>query len=93
MDTILRETKSSELAVDHRNAVNLDRIHALPFMQIQELETENSELKQQLQDLEEQLMISHVSPVRTNTHTHTPLQFTDWTKSTFCTLKVYVTFV
>ncbi|KAM8854760.1 PTB domain-containing engulfment adapter protein 1 isoform 6-T27 [Spinachia spinachia] len=29
---------------------------------IQELETENSELKQQLQDLEEQLMISHVSP-------------------------------
>ncbi|XP_053185240.1 PTB domain-containing engulfment adapter protein 1 isoform X3 [Scomber japonicus] len=29
---------------------------------IQELETENSELKQQLQDLEEQLMIAHVPP-------------------------------
>uniref|UniRef100_A0AAQ4RFW5 PID domain-containing protein n=1 Tax=Gasterosteus aculeatus aculeatus TaxID=481459 RepID=A0AAQ4RFW5_GASAC len=33
---------------------------------IQELETENSELKQQLQDLEEQLMISHVSPAGSN---------------------------
>lgn len=41
------------------------------FVQIQELETENSELKQQLQDLEEQLMIAHVPPVRTNcTDTH-----------------------
>ncbi|KAM4609308.1 PTB domain-containing engulfment adapter protein 1 isoform 2-T6 [Polymixia lowei] len=30
---------------------------------IQELETENTELKKQLQDLEEQLMIAHVPPV------------------------------
>ncbi|XP_078795491.1 PTB domain-containing engulfment adapter protein 1 isoform X5 [Oryzias latipes] len=30
---------------------------------IQELETENAELKKQLQDLEEQLMIAHVPPV------------------------------
>lgn len=34
--------------------------------QIQELEAENSELKQQLQDLEEQLMIAHVPPVSAN---------------------------
>lgn len=41
------------------------------FVQILELETENSELKKQLQDLEEQLMIAHVPPVRTSgTHTH-----------------------
>lgn len=48
-------------------------------MQIQELETENSELKQQLQDLEEKLMIDHVPPVRTNhTRTHT-LGWSVWT--------------
>lgn len=41
-------------------------IFCLIFLQIQELETENSELKQQLQDLEEQLMVAHVPPVRTN---------------------------
>lgn len=32
-------------------------------LQIQELETENSELKQQLQNLEEQLMIAHTPTV------------------------------
>lgn len=36
---------------------------SFPFAQIQELETENSELKQQLQNLEEQLMIAHTPPV------------------------------
>lgn len=36
------------------------------FLQIQELETENSELKQQLQNLEEQLMIAHTPPVSAN---------------------------
>lgn len=46
--------------------------HIVVNLQIQELETENSELKKQLQDLEEQLMIAHVPPVRTNsTDTHT----------------------
>lgn len=40
-------------------------VNNLPFpvTQIQELETENSELKQQLQILEEQLMIAHTPPV------------------------------
>ncbi|XP_020568490.1 PTB domain-containing engulfment adapter protein 1 isoform X2 [Oryzias latipes] len=33
---------------------------------IQELETENAELKKQLQDLEEQLMIAHVPPLHIN---------------------------
>lgn len=36
------------------------------FVKIQELETENSELKQQLQNLEEQLMIAHTPPVSAN---------------------------
>lgn len=40
-------------------------LHALfCFLQIQELETENAELKKQLQELEEQLMISPIPPVR-----------------------------
>ena len=47
------------------------------FLQIQELETENSELKKQLQALEEQLMISHVPPVRTRSP-DTDLQFRDF---------------
>lgn len=63
----------------------------LSFTQIQELETENSELKQQLQDLEEQLMIAHVPPVRTN-HTHARTH-TQWGELSLFNLKVISVFI
>lgn len=54
------------------------KVNNLPFpaTQIQELETENSELKQQLQNLEEQLMIAHTPPVSASwmqTDNHDPV--------------------
>lgn len=56
------------LGLIYINSIEASRNLCL-HVQIQELEAENSELKQQLQDLEEQLMIAHVPPVSTNLRT------------------------